>query len=251
MNIFRPSAFRALALSLAFPLSALLAGCDVGSADSTTAVIADNDGTIYNFAGLYMHPSTSGTNAVPLVYPNQEGGSRPSGRLITSMRLLQYGRTLEAFDSEGQTWSGSISALQSGTATFSLQGRTTAGQAVEVAGTLIYADQQSTMDATWIEPAYYGSLYARATVAPSTTNSPTGDVTLSANSSSASIGEVITLTAAGGTGSYSWPSSVAFGTFFASGGTATYTRTTGTSADSVSITVSSGGDAASVTLEFD
>ena len=57
MNIFRTSLARALAVALALPLFVFLAGCDVDSVDSTTSVLSDNSGTIYNFAGLYMHRS--------------------------------------------------------------------------------------------------------------------------------------------------------------------------------------------------
>ncbi len=250
MNIFRTSAFRAFALSLALPLSLfLLAGCDVESADSTTAVASDNSGTIYNFAGLYVNPNNgSSTNGlIPLVFPP----GKQSGTALTWLRLLQYGTTLEAYDNAGLTWSGSISALQSGTATFSLVGRTTAGAAVEIAGTLVYADQNSTMDAAWIEPAFSGSIMAKATVSPATTNSPVnGDVSLTVNDSTVSLNDTVTFTASGGTGSYSWPSSVSYGTFSGSGSSASYTRTSGSSGNSVTVTVTSGGDSDSVTLTF-
>ena len=250
MNVFRTSAFRALALGLALPLAALVgAGCDVGATDSTAAVLSDNSGTIYNFAWLYMNPNNSTNGILPLVYPH-ETGRRPSGEFITSLRLLQYGSVLEAYDSAGLTWSGGISALQSGTATFSLRGRTTTGISVEIAGTLIYADQHSTMDATWIEPTFYGNLYAQATVAPSTTNNPVnGDVTLVSDTYSVASNGVAHLTASGGS-SYTW-SGVSFGTLTSSGGSATYTRTSGTSANSETISVTSGSDSDSVTIEFD
>ncbi len=251
MNIFRIAVPRALFLSLALPLVIALAGCETGSVDSTTAVLSDNSGTIYNFAGLYMHPSTSSTNVLPLVFPNQEPGNRPTGELITSLRLLQYGSALEAYDSAGMTWAGSISAIQNGTATFSLRGRTTAGMSTEIAGTLVYADQRSTMDATWIEPAFYGSLYAQATVAPSATNNPSSSLSLAASTYNVSSNETVTLTASGGTSSYSWPSSVAYGTFSYSGSIASYTRTAGTADNSVTISVTSGSETDSVTLEFD
>ncbi len=138
MNIFRTIAFRILALSLALPLLALWSGCSV---DSTTSVPSDNDGTTYNFAGLYLHPdaATSTNGALAIVYPNQ-GSSRPSGQILTSLRLLQYGSVLEAFDSANLTWSGRINSIQGGSAGFTLEGRTTAGQAVTVAGTMTYAD---------------------------------------------------------------------------------------------------------------
>ncbi len=240
MNIFRTAAFRIPALALALPLAALVfAGCDVGSTDSTAAVVSDDDGTIYNFAGFYMHPDTDGTNIVPLVYPYLDAGNRPSGELITSLRLLQYGSVLEAYDSAGQTWSGSISALQSGTATFSLQGQTTAGQAVEIAGTMVYASQESTMDATWIEPAYYGNLYAQATVAPSATNSPSSSVVMSPTSSVTLDSDDTTqdFSASGGSGSYTWElSTTSYGSLDSySGDSVTFTAngTTGTTSITV------------------
>lgn len=246
MNIFRLPAFRAFALASALPLAALLAaGCDVESTDSTASVASDNDGTIYNYSGLYAHSSTNGL--LPLVFPT----NKQSGVALTWLRLLQYGSVLEAYDNAGLTWSGSISAIQSGTASFSLQGQTTAGLPVEIAGTLVYADQNSTMDAAWIEPSFSGNLYARATVAPSATNNPSSDdVELSADDTTVSSNQTVNLTASGGDGTYDWPASVSYGTFSGSGSSATYTRTSGTSGNFVLITVESGGDSDSVTLYF-
>lgn len=230
MNIFRTSLARALAVALALPLFVLLAGCDVDSVDSTTSVLADNSGTIYNFAGLYMHrayDSASTNGPPPLVYPNGVG-NRPSGKLITSLRLLQYGSVLEAYDSASQTWSGSISSLQGGTATFSLRGRTTTGLSVEIAGTMVYADQQSTMDASWIEPAYYGTLSAKATVPPSATNSPVTGLSINPKSVTLNSGDFTEVfTASGGSGSYTWEvSSLTLGSVSpATGSSVTYTST--------------------------
>ena len=210
MHIFRSSLFRALALALALPLAALvLAGCDVGSTDSTTAVMADNEGNIYNYSGLYMSTTnTSGsTNGYgTLVFP----AGRQSGTALIWMRLLQYGSALEAYDSAGLAWSGNVSAQNGETASFSLQGRTTAGNSVEIFGTLDYAAQLSTMDATWIEPGFAGSIFAKATVSPVTTNSPvetnvTEDVSLSPTSATLSTnGAQKAFTASGGNGTYKW-----------------------------------------------
>lgn len=211
MNIFRTAAFRAIALSLALSLSALfLAACDMGSVDSTSAVLSDNSGTIYNFAGLYMNPnnSTSTNGFLPLVQPN-DPRNRPSGQLIVSLRLLQYGEVLEAYDSAGLTWYGSITSVQSGSAQFSLRGRTTAGMSTEIAGTLTYVARESTMDATWIEPAYYGSIFATATVSPATTNSPAPvtNTTVTISPKSVTLNSTTNtqvFKATGGTGSYKW-----------------------------------------------
>ncbi|NCD23574.1 MAG: hypothetical protein EOL90_11650, partial [Spartobacteria bacterium] len=163
MNAFRTAAFRALAFGLALPLAALLGavGCDVDSTDSTASTIADNEGNVYNYSGLYMNTEEGSTNGYgALVFP----AGRQSGATLVWLRLLQYGSVLEGYDSAGLTWSGSLSAQNGNVANFSLQGRTTAGQPVDVAGTLSYADQQSTLDATWIEPAFAGSILAQATV---------------------------------------------------------------------------------------
>ena len=233
MHIFRSAPFRALAFALALPLAALvLAGCDVDSTDSTTAVMSDNEGNIYNYSGLYMSiTNTSGsTNGYgTLVFP----AGRQSGTALIWMRLLQYGSALEAYDNAGLAWSGNVSAQNGETASFSLQGRTTAGNSVEIFGTLDYAAQLSTMDATWIEPGFAGSIFAQATVSPVATNSPvvtntpTGDVSVSPTSKTLSTnGQFQVFTASGGDGSYTW-SYVGTGGSLASatGTTNTFTRT--------------------------
>ena len=208
--------------------------------DSVTATPSDNDGTIYNFSGLYAHSTTNGL--APLVFPT----NRQSGATLTWLRLIQYGNVLEAYDNAGLAWSGGISGIQSGTATFNLQGRTTAGQTVDIAGTMVYADQRSTMDATWIEPSFSGTIYAQALVAPTATNttaavsiSPTSAILTSSLSTKG-------FSATGGSGTYTWSHTGTCGTLSAtSGSSITYTRvTTGNDI----LTVTSGGDTASATI---
>ena len=229
---------------LLLAMAGALAGCDVDSVDSTTAVPSDNSGKIYNYAGLYL---PAGTNVDLLVFPT----NRQSGVKLTWLRLLQYGTVLEGYDNANKTWTGKISSINEGNASFTLEGTTTAGNHVNVAGSLRYADQNSTMDATWIEPGFSGSIFARAAVSAPGTNPPVSGLTLTANPTSVNLGGSSTLTATGGTGSYNWPSSASFGTISGSGNTATYTRTGGTSSDRAIISVSSGGNTRSVTIEFD
>ena len=250
MNIFRTAVRRALLPALALPLLALgLAACDIDSVDSTTSNVADNDGTIYNFAGLYANNTTNGL--APLVFPL----NRQSGVALTWLRLLQYGSVIEAYDNAGMTWAGSISTIQGGTATFSLLGRTTAGLATEIAGTLVYSDQQSVMDAAWIEPSFSGNLYAIATVAPSATNSPSPtnspSIVLTASSSTIASGGTVTFTASGGS-SYTWTHNSSNGKLAHSGSYATnaFTRTSGVAGVTATITVSADGDSDSETLTF-
>jgi len=252
MTTIRNSPFRALALLLALPLLIWMAGCDVGSVDSTSAVLSDNSGTIYNFSGLYMNPRNSAsTNGVlPIVFPNQ-GNQKPTGELIRSLRILQYGSVLEAYDSAGLTWYGSISGLQGTTASFTLSGRTTVGNPVEMAGTMNYADQKSTLNATWIEPNYFGSIIAEATVTPANTNTPVSNLTASSTPSSISDGGTTELRASNGDGSYFWSENSSNTSLDpTTGNPVTLRRSGGNIGDSVTITVTSGGKTYNFTVSF-
>lgn len=252
MNPFRTTAFRALAFGLALPLAALLGtiGCDVDSTDSTTSTVSDNEGNVYSYAGLYMNTEEGSTNGYgALVFP----ANRQSGVKLIWLRLLQYGSVLEGYDNAGMTWAGSISAQNGAVASFGLQGRTTAGVSVDIAGTLSYADQQSTLDASWIEPGFAGSIFGTAAVSPVATNSPitTNALTLTASPTSLALNESSQLKAKYGTGSYSWPTNAAFGTITSSGDSAVYKRTSGAATDSATITVTSGSESKSVEIDFD
>lgn len=249
MNAFRTAAFRVLAFGLALPLAALLwtVGCDVDSTDSTTSTVADNEGNVYNYSGLYMNTEEGSTNGYgALVFP--EG--RQSGAVLIWLRLLQYGSVLEGYDSAGMTWSGSLSAQNGSVANFILEGQTTAGQPVDVAGTLSYADQQSVLDATWIEPAFAGSLFATATVSPVVTNSPiTTNTTVTISPSSATLstnGQTQVFTVTGGDGSYVWSYSGTGGSVSpTTGSSTTFTRTTNGNG---AVQVSSDGDSDTATI---
>ena len=104
---------------------------------------------------------------------------------------------------------GSISAQNGAVASFGLQGRTTAGVGVDIAGTLSAAGQLATMDAAWIEPGFAGSIFATATVSPVATNSPivtnSTKVTVDPTSWNFSAnGQTKDFTADGGNGTYTW-----------------------------------------------
>lgn len=251
MDIFRPAVFRALAAALALPLSALLlAGCNVDSVDSVSAVVSDGTAAgnaIINYSGLYMHKDNvngSTNGLIPIVYPFT-GNHKPTGELVFSIRLVQYGRTLEAFDSAGLTWYGNISSISDGAASFSLSGRTTIGTSVEIAGTLNYdgsaSNPQSVMDASWIEPTYYGSIQAKATVSPAVTNSPTTFTIEQSPAGAVALSNTVTLTASGSTYPYDWSGGTSFGTLTVGSdkNTANYRRTGGSPTNSETISVTS------------
>lgn len=174
MRLLRHPALGPLAVAAAFSLLALgLAACDIGSTDSTSAVVSDNAGKIYDFSGLYASVSnsaetTNGANA--LVYPTR----RQSGKTLTWLRLLQYGSVLEGYDNAGLSWEGKISSVTTeGTASFTLSGKTTAGAGVEIIGTLYNeSGTRATLNAAWLEPSFSGSIFAQATVSSPATNTP-------------------------------------------------------------------------------
>ena len=248
MNPFRTAAFRVLAFGLALPLAALLGtvGCDVDSTDSTTSVVSDNDGKIHSYAGLYMNTEEGSTNGYgALVFP----AGKQSGVKLIWLRLLQYGSVLEGYDNAGMTWAGSLTAQNGGVASFGLKGRTTAGVSVDVAGTLSYASQESTMDASWIEPGFAGSIFGKATVSPAATNTPiSNNVRISptnATLNSTTVTQMV-FNATGGNGTYSWSHNSSVGTLSATNGSSITYRYA--SAGNDTLTVTSDGKSASARI---
>ena len=234
-----PAALLAALLAAAL-LFGLAAGCDFGSSDSATAVLADASGRIYHFSGFYAHPS--GNADTPLVHPV----GRQSGVPLVWMRLMQYGSVLEAYDNANQKWSGKISALDGPAAAFSLRGQTTAGQAVDVVGTMTYAEQKSRIDATWIEPSFSGNFFALANVPAPTTNVPTSQLRVSPPSTTLDASQpTAPLSVSGGVPPYTWRvASASLGSVSpASGASTVYSRTATAGTNVVTATDSLGATA--------
>lgn len=181
-------------LTVAVLLTAFLAACDVGSSDDTSAVAVSDNGTVYDFSGNYEN---SGSDIVR---------DQKSGTKITYLRLTQYGKSLEGFDNASKTWKGHISTLtDAGVANFTLDGSTSDGVAIQIAGTLAHNSGNATMNASWIAPSYYSTVYAKATVAnASSNNNNTTTVSISpGNVSVASEGKQV-FSAKDGISPYSW-----------------------------------------------
>ncbi len=156
--------FHPIAVALAIPVvTLLLAACNIDSSGSS-GVPSDSSGTIYDFSGRYANIQSN--DYLPIVTP--EG--KQSGKALTWLRLMQSGSRLEGYDSAGKNWSGTLSAVHNGYATFNLSGQTTAGADVEIAGKLTYNSGAATMDAAWLEPSFSGNIMASASVAVPTTN---------------------------------------------------------------------------------
>lgn len=237
----------------------ILSACDIDSVDSTSAMATDGSGsaTRYDFSGLYL--PVNGAEA--LVYP----ANRQSGTMLTWLRLLQYGRVLEGYDSAGQSWDGNLSSIMDGNANFTLHGRTTAGAAVEIVGVLRYADQRSTLDGAWIEPGFSGNILAQATTAPPAPvdeedhQNGTGDNGDNGGAEALEIspgqrwfvpsgGTSGTFTASGGTAPYAWSvSNAGLGTISPTTGiTVTYTTTQTMGTNTVTVRDAAGATATAI-----
>ncbi|HOW96399.1 MAG TPA: hypothetical protein P5567_10345 [Kiritimatiellia bacterium] len=200
------------ALALAPLLIFALCGCEVGSADSVVRMVA------LDFSGFYQGYGSNGTQMV--VPPN-------SGTEVTLLNLRQNGDQLEAIDNNGIVFRGTLGNLVDTTASFTLEGRTTVGQAVTISGTLNGSGTEGTMRGTWIEPSQYSTLSAKAVINPSPTNTE-GEVDISPSSANLTANQQTqTFTASGGTESYTWGLLNTNGTLnTSSGSSVTYTRLT-------------------------
>lgn len=247
-----PSIGRPFALAAVIPLVALfLAACDIGSTDSTTAVMSDSKGNIYNYSGMYMSATNSEgstTGYAGLVFP----ANRQSGQILTWLRLLQYGSALEAYDNAGQSWSGNISVQNGEVASFNMRGKTTAGASVEVTGTLAYDEQLATMDATWIEPSFAGNLFAKATVSPVVTSSPPSKLTIDPSSANLSTNDrTRTFTAKGGAEPYTWKvTSASLGSVSPSNGASTVYNSTHVAGNNTLTLTDSAGNTATASITY-
>lgn len=218
-----------------------LAGCEVDSSNAS-GIVANNSGTVYDFSGLYSSTSGNGQEGGSLVYPAE----RQSGTKLTWLRIVQDGSSLQGYDNAGMKWHGSIASVEEAIARFSLEGSTTAGAAVTVAGTMTYSSGQSTISAAWLESGgFSGSLFAVGSVSAPTTN-VTSTVHVSPTSATLAAGESRSFTASGGNGSYVWTHSGSCGTLSStSGSTITYTHS---SKGTDTLTVTSAGDSASAAI---
>ena len=239
----RLSATAILAAALAATLCLGLAGCETDSTN-TSSVVSNNAGTVYDFSALYTaNNANNAEGAAYLVYPAE----KQSGTKLTWMRIVQNGSSLQGFDNAGQNWTGAISGIEDTTARFSMEGRTTAGAAVTIAGTMSYADQQSTISASWLESTgFSGNFFAKGTVSSPGTNTPVSTVTISPSSATIGAGQARTFTASGGNGTYTWAHSGSCGTLSGStGATIVYTHV---SAGTDTLTVNSNGKSASASI---
>ena len=232
LSVLTAAAFAGAVLS-----AACLSGCEVDSTN-TSSVVANSSGTVYDFSALYR-PTGDGVEF--LVYPS----SKQSGTKLTWMRIIQDGSALQGYDNAGRNWNGRISGVDDTVAHFTLDGATTAGAAVTIAGTMNYANQQSTISASWLESTgFSGNFFATGTVSAPMT--PSNSVSISPSSATISVNEARVFTASGGNGSYSWSHSSSCGTLSGTTGSSITYHHAGSGEDV--LTVTSGGSSASANI---
>ena len=171
----------------------ILSGCEVGNPNNVSPVANGN------FSGYYANP-----NGGDMV-------ANHTGAAIMSLTLSQSGNQLQAIDSNGILFTGTLgdalgptsstnSSSSSLSAAFTLQGSTTAGAKVNVSGQIQTISSKATMSGVWAEPTLYGSIYGVASVP--TNNSSSTTATITVNASPSTYGTV------GGGGTYTVGTSV-------------------------------------------
>lgn len=174
-------------LSVFVLLFLTIVGCELGSVDDVVRQVG------VDFSGFYVGTREDGYMT-----------SRNSGWRVRYMILRQNGDQLEAVDNNEMVFRGRLGNVLDTTASFTLEGSTTAGKPVTISGTLQGEGTSATMQGTWIEPEFYAIFSGRGTINPS----PTGGVTtLTIEPSSVTLtanGNTQVFTARGGVGPYNW-----------------------------------------------
>jgi len=150
------AAFAGLSAGVVF--MTMMAACSVDSANS---VIRSVNARI---EGIYRNSET-----------NQNGGrfvSANTGNSVNFLNVRQAGDQLEAIDNNGIIFRGTIGNVSDNAASFSLEGNTTAGNAVLISGNVEIGSGQGTMRATWIEDSLFGTVYGTANGPTIITNTP-------------------------------------------------------------------------------
>jgi hypothetical protein len=150
-----------LLASFAIGFSALVCvtGCSVDSADSVVRSVNAN------VAGFYSKDSS--------VCGQDRFVTANSGKQVISLDLRQTGDQLEAIDNNGIIFRGTIGNVVDNSASFNIEGSTTAGNKVLISGNIAIGGGEGVMRATWIEDTFYATLCGSANGPSVTSNTPT------------------------------------------------------------------------------
>jgi hypothetical protein len=188
----RIPSFALSALTALIVAVTLLFGCSGGD---SAEVFSREVGLIVE--GFYRHPD-AGSLMV----------QRTSGNPVESMNLRQSGDQLEGFDNNGILFRGTLGRVSGDSnASFTLEGRSTSGEPVTIAGNINVDGTTATLAGTWLEPTIASEVFAAATV-------PSNAPPVAATNQAVTLNQALvtieaengttTFTASGGTGDFSW-----------------------------------------------
>ena len=144
----RPLATLLALLGLGTSMIMVLVACDVESADTVIRTVN------VNVSGVYRNTES-----------NQNFGrfvSQNSGAEVKQLDLRQDGDQLEAIDNNNIVFKGEVSDAVENNASFYLEGKTTVGNAVLISGSIEIGSGEGTMRGTWIEDAFFSTVYGTA-----------------------------------------------------------------------------------------
>jgi len=147
-RIRRGSAFL-VAFLLTVASTLFFVGCEGDSAETLIRNV------ILQVAGFYI--PVEGATTIP---------GDNTGNPVTSLDLRQNGDQIEAIDNNGIIFKGTLGRVTEESASFTLNGQTTAGQEVTISGTISVGvgETDADMRGTWIEPTLFSPVAAQATV---------------------------------------------------------------------------------------
>lgn len=138
---------------------AIHTGCSVESANSVQRSVAINVGGVYRYDA-----DSCGANG-KFVSVN-------SGRQVISLDLRQTGDQLEAIDNNGIIFRGTIGNVVENSASFNLEGSTTAGNSVLISGSISVSGDSGLMQGTWVEDTFFATLCGSSSGQSVITNRP-------------------------------------------------------------------------------
>ena len=198
-----------------------------------TGCIGDSAEGIVREVGLNVESFYRGQQNGKLVNNNP-------GNAITDMNLRQNGDKLEGVDNNGNIFRGTIGRASGNSASFTLEGPTTAGNVGVIAGAFTVSGNTSVMRGTWAEAALFSTVLGTGVVASNSV--PSESIVVSPSSATVTVGATQNFTASGGDGNYTWTQGSRGTISNNTGANTTYTRVS-SGTDQLIVTNGSGASA--------
>jgi len=167
-----------LLLGLGLLIGTLLPGCG-GSGDNPDSQLNGNFSGLYVNAVVVTNGALFTTNGAVMTTNNSvlvtTGGaivSTNSGKPVMSLDLTQSKSYLRAVDNNGDVFTGTFSIVYAYGGMIQMNGQTTTGTPVQIAGYIETSGSSAWINATWIEPNLTSPLNGTAQVTPFSPTNP-------------------------------------------------------------------------------